>query len=171
MRLRFIWLDENSADETGDDAETLIWTPVESCIGAVCAFIPCMAPLRKLSYRRHKNRDARRTKHLPLATSGWNDRFHRIDRSGRHPNDSGSGEFGMDEWPDQIESMTTRHDLEQGARSKNEGQSQYDQNRDTAVIAVMNGASADPRASADSTLPINQIKVMKDLEWSSERMK
>ena len=32
----------------GDDADTLLWTPVECCVGVICACLPCMTPLQRL---------------------------------------------------------------------------------------------------------------------------
>lgn len=165
VRLRFIWLDENSADPTWDDAETLVWTPVECCVGVICACIPCMAPLRRLvgggsGGAGYKPTVKARAHEIPLTIShtwpGEQSTFH----SQHSKNDEESGEFGDDGWASKMEAVTNK---------VGEPESENHVHAPPYRSIVVNGASADPRVSGiGEEVPRNQIKVSKDLMWSEE---
>lgn len=168
VRLRFIWLDENSQDPTWDDAETLVWTPVECCVGVICACIPCMAPLRRLvgggiARDGYKTTGKARAKEIPLTTSHTWPGEHSMFHSQHSRNDEESGEFGEDGWAAKMDAVTNKI---------GEPESETQEYAPHYRSVVVNGASADQRGSGISDeVPSNQIKVSKDLTWSEERPK
>ena len=159
---------ENPTDSTfhilGNDAETLVWTPVECCVGVICACVPCMAPLRRLvkggiARAGYKPTSKGRAADIPLTMRAWPGE-HSMFHSQHGRNDEESGEFGEDGWVSKVDTITN-----------NAGESEPK----TQVYApdsrsvVFNRASADPRVSGISEeVPSNQIKVSKDLMWSEE---
>ena len=78
-------------------------------------------------------------------------------------NDEESGEFGEDGWASKINTVTNRD-------GELEPKTQVYASDFRSV--VVNGASADPRASGIiEEVPSNRIKVSKDMVWSEETTK
>ena len=159
---------ENFTDSTshivGDDAETLVWTPVECCVGVICACIPCMAPLRRLvnggiARAGYKPTSEGRAAEIPLTTRAWPGE-HPIFHKKHDKNDEESGEFGEDGWASKMDTITNK-----AGKSESKTQGYASDSRGV----VFNGASADLRVSGISEeVPSNHIKVSKDLMWSEE---
>ena len=122
-----------------------------------------MAPLRHYTSRRQKVTE------IPLTKSGWTGKqsTSRMNKSHAQADDSSSAELGMEDWMATLDTINTRNDIQKDTR-RPQG-SQNPRHGATREVTVTNNASADPRLSADSTLPINQIKVSKDMVWSSEQ--
>ena len=152
----------------GDDAETLLWTPVECCVGVICACIPCMAPLRRLvgggairaGYQATgKARAIEIPLTLPNAWPGEHSMFH----SQHSKNDEESGELDEYAWASRMDTVNNKVGR---SELKNQVYAPHFKS------VVLNGASADPRAGGSSeAMPSNQIKVSKDLTWSEETTK
>ena len=162
---------ENLTDSTsriaGDDVETLVWTPVECCVGVICACIPCMAPLRRLINRGsaragYKPTSEGRAGEIPLTTRAWPEE-HSMVHSQHGKNDEESGEFGEVGWASKMDTATNK-------AGESEPKTQVYASDFRSV--VVNGASADPKANGISEeIPSNHIKVSKDLMWSEETTK
>ena len=127
-----------------------------------------MAPLRRfvsggIVRSGYKSTGKARAAEVPLtATRAW-PREHSMLHSQHSKNDEESGEFGEDGWASKINTVTNKDG---------------DSEPKTRVYAsdfrsvVVNGASADPRASGISEeVPSNRIKVSKDMVWSEETTK
>lgn len=149
----------------GDDAETLVWTPVECCVGVICACIPCMAPLRRLvgggiARTGYKNNGKARAADIPLTTSRAWPGEHSLFHSQHSKHDEESGEFGEEGWASKMDTVTEKVG---GLDSRPQVYAPHFRS------VVVNGASADPRVSGISEeVPCDQIKVSKDLMWSEE---
>ena len=150
----------------GSDAETLAWTPVECCVGVICACIPCMAPLRRhvpfiFNHSGYRATGTKRAKDLPLAAAHTWPREHSVLQSTHTRDDVESGEVGEGCWTAKMNGISA-HPYE-GTLNGHVHPPHW-------RGVVVNGASAAPNASGASIdlLPDNQIQVIKDLEWTSE---
>ena len=152
----------------GDDAETLLWTPVECCVGVICACIPCMAPLRRLfgggaTRAGYQATGKARAIEIPLTLSNAWPGEHSNLHSQHSKNDEESGELDQDAWASRMDPVTNNVGVSESNNLVYAPQFKS---------VVVNGASANLRAGAGSeNMPSNQIKVSKDLTWSEETVK
>lgn len=167
VRFRYIWFEDNAAHPTWDDAETLVWTPVECFVGVICACITCMAPLRRLANggitrEGYKPTGEGGAAEIPLTMRAWPGE-HSMFHSQHGKNDGGSSEFDGGGWTSTMATVIGK---------TGELESQTPVHASDFRSVVVNGASADPRASGiREEVPSNHIKVSKDMMWSEETAK
>ena len=151
IRLHYITTGGVSIDPTWDDAEMLLWGPVECCLGVVCACMPYLVPYRRL-FRSHPSNQAsnERNNDSLLASPSW---------MGRRPSTTGASR--KDKAGASVESELGLWTAELGdLRAKcNDG------NERSVTIQRAAVRSED---GLDKHVPGNRIKVSSDLQWKSE---
>ena len=153
IRLHYITTGGVSIDPTWDDAEMLLWGPVECCLGVVCACMPYLVPYRRFFRSPSSNQGSNeRNMDSLLASPSWMGR--RPSTIGESGKDKGSGngaaESELGWW------TTELHDIRSKCNDGNERK------------VIIRRAEADSRGESMEHVPGNRIKVSSDLHWKSE---
>ena len=152
IRLHYITTSGVSIDPTWDDAEMLLWGPVECCLGVVCACMPYLVPYRRFFCSQPSNHGSneRNKDSLLVSPSRMGRRPSMIGDSGRDK-DSGNGasESELGWWTAELQ------DIRSKCNDVNERK------------VTIERAEAEVREEGEG-MPGNRIKVYSDLQWRSE---